>query len=342
MATIKDIALAAKVSPTTVSRVLNHDTTLSISPAKKVRILEVAESLAYVPPRQRARKQIQPNIALVHSLSPTQELQDSDPYYIGVRLGIENRCRQLGIPLNKIYSDRLDDMEPLDGLIATGCYTVAHARQMLTRCHNLVFVDSSPLAELADCVVIDLEHVMHLALRQAWELGYRDIAYIGGYEVPGMVERPHGESRCKAFIEFMANKGIDRPENILIQGFSPQDGYDQARRLLHLTHLPELVIAGNDSLAIGAIRAFHEAELNIPDDIAVIGINDIPTAQYLHPALTTVRIHAELMGETAVDLLMERIQGRDISKKVVLPTQLIWRQSCPKRPLNRYDLEVNV
>ncbi|WP_044616132.1 LacI family DNA-binding transcriptional regulator [Gynuella sunshinyii] len=340
MATIKDIAQAAGVSPTTVSRVLNNDASLSISETTKKRVMEAAGKLDYIPPRQRSRR---PNaklhIALLHYLSPTEEMHDSDPYYTGLRLGVEERLQQLGIPLQRIYLDPArgpEALDTLDGLIATGCYSSADAQQISELCPNLVFVDSSPADDWADSVVIDLEHLMQAILNQVWALGYRNIAYIGGYALPNQVDQRHSEARCKAFLEFMSAKGVDRPENICIQGFTLQDGYDQAGRLLQLDPMPELVIAGNDSLAIGAIRAFHEAGLSIPEGIAVLGINDIPTAQYLHPSLTTVRVHMEMMGESAVDLLMERLHGRTIAKKVVLPTQLIWRQSCPNRPLQRH------
>ncbi|AJQ93289.1 LacI family DNA-binding transcriptional regulator [Gynuella sunshinyii] len=337
MATIKDIALAAKVSPATVSRVLNYDSTLSISQAKKKKIFEIAESLEYTPPRQRARQsrhQPQLNMALIHFLSPAQELED--PYYIGVRLGIENRCQQLGIRLNKIYRDLPADedvLKQMDGLIAIGRYSTPDSKWMLSMCQNLVFVDSSPIEETFDSVVIDPDRTVRMILEQLWGLGYRNIAYIGGYEIIAEFDTPLGEKRRKAFIEFMSEHDIYRPEHIFTEGFTPLEGYSQAKKLLDLEKLPQAVLTGNDSLAIGAMRAFHEAGISIPADIAVIGINDIPTAQHMHPTLTTAKVYTEMMGETAVDLVIERLNGRTIPKKVVLPTHLVWRQSCPNKPV---------
>jgi LacI family transcriptional regulator len=83
-------------------------------------------------------------------------------------------------------------------------------------------------------------------------------------------------------------------------------------------------------MAIGAYRAIQEAGLSIPNDIAVISYNDIPVAQFLTPPLTTVRIHGEHIGETAVDLLLERLCGRNYGKQVRIATELIWRDSCRK------------
>ena len=92
-------------------------------------------------------------------------------------------------------------------------------------------------------------------------------------------------------------------------------------------HLPRAFFVASDTMAIGAIRAIHEAGLKIPEDIAIVGFNDIPNAMYLVPPLTTVKVYTEFMGETAVVLALERIAGRERSKKCIIPTELILRDS---------------
>ena len=103
-----------------------------------------------------------------------------------------------------------------------------------------------------------------------------------------------------------------------------------AKALLSRKTTPDCLVTCNDNMAIGAYRAIHELGLRIPDDIAVASFNDIPVAQFLAPPLSTVKIPAELIGETAVDLLLERIAGRDLGKKVTLATEIVWRDSCRK------------
>ena len=85
----------------------------------------------------------------------------------------------------------------------------------------------------------------------------------------------------------------------------------------------------SDSMAIGAYKAIIESGFSIPNDISIIGFNDISTAKYMTPALSTVKVYTDFMGETAVDLILERMKNeRAICKKVVIPTKLIIRESC--------------
>lgn len=93
---------------------------------------------------------------------------------------------------------------------------------------------------------------------------------------------------------------------------------------------PDIILTANDNVAIGTYRAIREAGLSVPEDIAVVSFNDIPVAQFLNPPLSTVRIHGEHIGEAAVDLLVERLQGRSYAKHVSIPTEIIWRESCRK------------
>lgn len=355
MATIKDIAREAGVSSATVSRVLNYDSTLSISDTKKKRVFEVAERMEYASPRMRAArrnaKTSNLNVALVHFQSPTQELED--PYYIAIRMGIEDRCQQLGINLSKSY--RVDpDVEPpslrgVSGIIAIGKFSLEYCAWLKAQCPNIVFVDSSPTEAFYDSVVIDVEQAVSQAIDGLWACGYRDIAYFGGQEIVRDFDTPLGEKRKKAFIECMKAKDVEPAERVYIggnghadptepdpatrdwntYGFSPQTGHLLARQLIAGGQaLPEVILCGNDSIAIGALRGFQEAGIKVPDDVAIIGINDIPTAQHVYPTLSTVKVHTEMMGETAVDLLMERVNGRSIPKKVVIPTHIVWRNSC--------------
>lgn len=358
MATIKDIAKEAGVSTATVSRVLNYDSSLSITEVKRKRIFEVAEALEYASPRMRAAKRSKQNLkmslAIVHFLSPMQELED--PYFIAIRMGIEERCRQLGITAHKIYSDNADmtsELKGMNGVIAIGKFSLAKCAQLKATCRHLVFVDSSPIEQLYDSVVIDAEQAVKAAMSALWGEGYRDIAYFGGQEIVPDFETPLGEQRKKAFIEFLQEKAVDPEEKVFIRGsaaglkgdhpkqeqdwtkfgFSPETGYALAQAFLQAEKpLPEVIFCGNDSIALGALRGFQEAGIMVPADVAIVGINDIPTAQHIFPALTTVKVHTELMGESAVDLLVEQVGGREIPKKVVVPTHLIWRNSCLKKP----------
>lgn len=108
-------------------------------------------------------------------------------------------------------------------------------------------------------------------------------------------------------------------------------GYELLKELYQEGNLPTALFVANDSMAAGSYRAAYELGLHIPEDISIIGFNDIPAAKYMIPPLTTVRLHMEFMGEYAVKLLEERIlHGREICVKVSVPTQLCIRDSVKK------------
>ena len=342
MVTIKEIARSVGVSSATVSRVLNYDATLSISAPKRKAIIETAEALNYATPRNRNRTNGTPQavgpvpgsaatkIALVHFLSPAEEL--ADPYYIGVRLGIESRCQALKIEVMRVYhTDCLPEpalLQNASGVIAVSKHFENEISWLRQHSRHIVFADVCPTIDLFDCVESDLRHAMNRLLDSAYAVGYRRIGFIGGKESLHNRVYPLGEKRCSAYIEWMTDKGLFDPALCLVDRLCFEGGYELAQSILALDNPPDLLITANDNMAIGAYRAIQEKGLSIPGDIGVASFNDIPAAQFLAPPLSTVKIHAERVGEIAVDLLLEQIAGRDFVKKVTLSTEMIWRDSC--------------
>ena len=106
-----------------------------------------------------------------------------------------------------------------------------------------------------------------------------------------------------------------------------ESGHTLTNSLLQSGAEVDAIVTANDNMAVGACRALHEAGLAIPGDVAVASFNDISVAQFLNPPLTTVRLPSEEIGEAAVDLLVERAAGREIGKRVILASQLVWRES---------------
>lgn len=335
MATIKDIAKKAGVSSATVSRVLNYDESLSVSDEKRKLIFEIAESLEYMPPRKRninrAPKKLK--IGLVHWYTMSQELDD--PYYMSIRLGIEKMCYENNIEIVKIFRpDEYDfqKLESVDGFIAIGKFTDGQIAKIYERSPNIVFVDSSPQETRFDSVVIDFEKAVTGALDYLWQIGHRNIGYIGGREYIGPDQVALGERRESVFRQHMMDLGAYEEKNVFIGAFLAESGYRLMKQAIQtLAELPSAFFVASDSIAIGVLRAIHECGLKVPKDVSVIGFNDIPTSKYTVPPLTSIRVHKEFMGETAVELLLERImRKREIAKKVVVPTELQLRESICK------------
>ncbi|MGL3607932.1 LacI family DNA-binding transcriptional regulator [Rhizobium sp. G187] len=352
MVTIKEIAKAVGVSSGTVSRVLNYDQTLSVSEAKRQAIIETAEALNYATPRAR-RNAVQPplsismpshadvvaNVALIHFLAPGEELVD--PYYVGVRLGIEARCREYKLEITRVFNPEVPvDLALLAGVsaaIVVGHRSKAEIDAMARVCPHLVIADYNPRMPQFDCVRADLGEATVTILDALERAGYGRLGFVGGYELMDNDALMQGEQRCKAFIEWHEARGRYNAELLALgqserfgQNLRLETGYQQAKSLLALSERPDAILAANDNMAIGTYRAIREAGLSIPEDIAVVAFNDIPVAQFLTPPLSTMRIPGELIGEVAVDLMVERLNGRDYSKHVTLATEMIWRGSARK------------
>ena len=105
------------------------------------------------------------------------------------------------------------------------------------------------------------------------------------------------------------------------------EGFRLTREVLAEANPPDAIITCNDNMAVGAYRAISQFGLRIPEDIAIASFNDISVAQFMNPPLSTVRLPSEEIGETAVELLLERVAGRDLSKRITLASQLKWRGS---------------
>jgi LacI family transcriptional regulator len=329
--TLKEIAKAVGVSSATVSRVLNFDQTLAVTAKTRQAIIETAEAMKYETPRtrNRANQQGLGKVALVHYLRPDQELVD--PYYVGLRLGIESRCQALKIETVKVYhTDRLPEaslLQGASGVIAIGRHDEHEIAWLKRHSRNLVFADFSPPTDEFDSVESDLMLATRKLLQSLTQAGYRRIAFAGWVDVYDGVPATLPEKRCRAYMQWAKEAGVFDERICLTDSKTEESGYKLTRRILSESDRPDALITANDNMAVGAYRAIHEMGHSIPDDIAVASFNDVSVAQFMSPPLTTVHLPAEEIGEGAVELLLERVGGRELPKRVTLATSLRWRGS---------------
>jgi LacI family transcriptional regulator len=325
MATIKDIAERVGVSIATVSRVLNYDSKLSVGDDTKKKIFEVAEELSYR--KKSVRRTAAYKMAIIHWYTEKEELDDL--YYMSIRLGIENRCEALGIQVAKMYRDSPEQNEEIHGIIAIGKYNKRQAEELRKQTDNIVFVDSSPDDDQYDSVLSDFYKATENVLQHFLEKGHTNIGYIGGREIYEDQTEVIEDPRRICFEKFLTERGLYDKTKVYMGKFSVDDGYFLMKKAVaeHGASLPTAFFAANDSIAIGSLRALHEEGISVPDQVNIIGVNDISVSKYIYPPLSTVKIFTELMGETAVDLLVERLADRQIAKKVVLATKLEIRGS---------------
>jgi len=329
--TLKEIAKAVGLSSATVYRVLNFDQTLSVAAKTRQTIIETAEAMKYENPRarNRANQQGLSKIALVHFLRPDQELVD--PYYVGLRLGIESRCQALKIETVKVYhTDRLPEaslLQGASGVIAIGRHDESEIAWLKRHNRNIVFADFSPPTDEFDSVESDLMLATRKLLQSLSQAGYRRIAFAGWVDVYDGIVSTLPERRCRAYMEWASEEGVFDERICLTGSKTEESGYKLTRKILSEKNRPDALITANDNMAVGAYRAIHEMGLRIPDDIAVASFNDISVAQFMTPPLTTVHLAAEEIGESAVELLLEQVGGRELRKRLTLSTSVRWRGS---------------
>jgi len=324
MATLKEIAEAASVSLATVSRVLNDDPTLSVKQETKRNILEIAEKLqykAFSTRKNKASKIRQLRFAALYTYP--QDIEFSDPYYLAIRHGIETQCNKLNIELLSYYDAQVNEVDAaVDGVLIIGRLQPDSLQHLSAITPYLLYIDYSDPYKKIDSVDVDLQQISIDVINFFINQGYKRIGFIGGQDNLGEID-----IRERAFCKYGKLNGIVCEQDVYRGTFTSSSGYKIAKSMLSGDYPPALFVA-SDSIAIGVLRAINEKGLSIPDDIALISVNDIPTAQFAFPSLSTFHIHSEMMGVQGVNLLLEQERDhRTIPVRLTIPCELKLRST---------------
>lgn len=333
MATIKDIATKAKVSITTVSRVLNQDKNFSVSDQTRSKIFKIAEELNYITPTNRPKKKdnkAKINIGLVYWYTTNEEL--NDPYYFSIRMGIENECSKKNINLENIYlaNDNFDSLTNLnlDSIIVLGKYSQAIIEKIYSLCPHLVMVDHCSKHYHIDVVIPDLTSATNDIIEYYFNKNLKHIGLICGVEQTSDGEEI-SDLRLTAYRNEMVRRNVFDANHIYLGQFTADSGYDIMSQIIKNDELLDCYIVASDSMAIGCLKALSENNIRVPEVVSLISYDNTPLSQFTIPSLSSVNTNTKLMAEAAVTLLLERIEtGRDVAKKVIIPTQIIFRDSC--------------
>lgn len=326
--TIHDVARAAGVSVSTVSRVLNDKDDVAADTYQKVKgvIAELGYTSSLAAKSLRSRR-----TGVIGLILPDLE----DPFCIQVMKGIHHAIVALGYDLIAYTSGSIKKhskaereqhyVSLLNGSLTDGIILVTPAASTFSTPAPLVAID--PNNQCPDCLtVIATNRDGALAgMRYLIGLGHRRIGFIGG--------RPDLQSakqRLQGYRGALRQAGIPiDPDLIAIGDFTRATGHSCAQRLLSLAVPPTAIFAANDQSAIAAIEAAHETGRRVPDDLSVLGFDNIPEAAYCHPPLTTIDQFIDKMGYVATEMLVGLIQGGALqSDGYKMPTQLVVRDSC--------------
>lgn len=331
--TIRDVATEANVSIASVSLYLNDKP--GLSDATRQRIEEAIRHLDYSPRRANSQSSDVAFIGLVVEKLPFSTF--SDHAYGEMVQGMEIRARELGYHIVLMVIEPDGELPRLiterganvAGLIILGGGDVTEDLIGNVLAENLpvVLVDNYLSSTPLDCVLADNINGASAATRYLLERGYRNIAFIQGPEkYRSLVERYQGY--CYALMQAGIPLNTDLIQPAISHGFANK-GYREMKAILERGVPLDAVFCASDRTALGALQALHEANLRIPEDVAVMGFDNVAPSTHTSPLLTTVDVPKQAMGDVAIrrlhDLISERVSDQPM--KHVLYTSLVIRAS---------------
>lgn len=338
-ATSQDVADLAGVSRTTVSLVLNDVKGFNISPETRQRVHQAAEKLGYIPnvTAQALATRRAKAIGLVMTRSPHHIASDTFlPQIIGGLLDVvrQNKLRLLIESVDVEHQDRayleLIRAKHIDGMILlTPRLDDAGLRRLEEADVPTVLMGKLENSNLYS-VDVDNRLAAKKAVQYLLDLGHTDIACISN--APASYSA--APERVLGYKDALTEAGIT-PDEALIRyaDFDPQSGFECMRSLLNGGKKFTAVFVASDNVAMGAKSALRDANLHIPDDISIVGFDDIPWARYSDPPLTTIHLPAQELARTACVMLMDLMRGAKMDERnLILDTELVVRQSCRKAP----------
>jgi len=327
--TMRQIAERAHVSIGTVSHVIND--TARVREKLKQRVLEAIGSLGYQP-SQLARGLRRNQTSMLVMIIPDV----TNPFFPAVVRGVEDiayknsfrlvLCNADNDPRKEIsYLNELRSYRPAGWLVIPSVDSeIAMHLKSVASGPPVVCIDRQPKGWSGDVALVANETGAYSAARHLLRMGHRQLAVITGpLHLANAVERLNGFKRALA----EAKVSIE-PDYVQEARFERNSGYQAATRLLRMLPRPTAIFACNDLMALGVLLAARELDLRCPEEISVVGFDNLDFAEFTAPALTTVYQPGYQLGTTAARLLLERIAGlKQPAQKIVLPTELKIRQS---------------
>ncbi len=331
---IHDIAKAADVSRSTVSRVVNHD--VNVSATTRARVLEVIERLNYTP-NHAARALVKRRSQVIGVVMPgtANVFFGANSYFPMLLQGIVEAGnfheQSLLLCLGNVdeppehFSQRILRNSMGDGFIVASIENDGPLIDHLVQsAPNFVMVERPQrYQDRISSVTVDNVHAAQVATEHMISLGYQRIAHISGH-----MNIADGQDRLAGYLKALQLANIPYNPDLVYTGkFTFESGFEAMQALL--PHQPDAVFASCDAAARGAIAVIQQAGLRVPEDIGIIGFDDLDVATKSAPYLTTIHQPVQQKGATAVELLLDLISGKKQSpEQIVLPSKLVIRDSC--------------
>lgn len=336
---LSDVAARAGVHPATVSRALSERTRHMVNAATAERVLAAARELGYTP------NPIARSLKTNRSFTVAVMLPDlTNPLFPPMVRGIEDALGEAGFTALIANTDNHPDraraaLETMRIRQADGCIAATATRDdglLADAAGELptVLINRRLMNHAIPAVVADDRSGVRQAVEHLAALGHERIAHVAG---PQWLST--GADRHEAFVQALRRVGLDPDPQLIVfgEGFTEEQGARSLHSLLDAGREFTALVAGNDLMALGCYDALADRGLTCPDDVSIVGFNDMPFADKFSPPLTTVRIPHYEMGARAAELLLERIEsnGKAPGEDIVLPVELVLRASTVPAPSRR-------
>ena len=301
MATIKDVAKMAGVSTTTVSHVINK--TRFVAKETEEAVMQAIKSLKYSPSAVARSLKVNTTKSIGMIVTTSES-----PYFAEIIHAVEDHCYRQGYSL--FLCNTQHSLDVLSGFSSV----------------PMVVMDWGPNAD-TDIIEDNSFTGGYIATKHLIDCGHKAIGLIAGE-----LDKTTARTRYEGFVKAMNEANLPIHENWIMEGFfEPEDGYECMNKILSQDSLPTAVFCCNDVMALGAISAITEKGLRVPDDISIIGYDNIHSSRFYAPPLTTIHQSKSRLGAQAVNLLFERIANKDNDNhekhRIAIHPELVLRKS---------------
>ncbi|MDW6017349.1 HTH-type transcriptional repressor PurR [Vibrio plantisponsor] len=317
MATIKDVARLAGVSTTTVSHVINK--TRFVAEATQEKVLEAVKELNYAP--SAVARSLKCNTTRTIGMLVTQS---TNLFFSEVIDGVESYCYRQGYTLilcntGGIYEKQRDYIRMLaekrvDGILVMCSDLTQELSEMLESHADIpkVIMDWGPEASKADKIIDNSELGGYLATKYLIDRGHKDIACLSGH-----LNKLACQERIAGFRRAMAEANLEVNDNWILEGnFECDTAVLAADKIIAMDKMPTAVFCFNDTMALGLMSRLQQKGVRVPDDISVIGYDNIELAEYFSPPLTTIHQPKRRVGKNAFEILLERIKDKEHERRI--------------------------
>ncbi|QHQ59482.1 substrate-binding domain-containing protein [Anaerocolumna sedimenticola] len=335
--TLKEIAKMAGVSISTVSRVINQSNSKVASKEVQDTIWRIVRETNYMPNSTARNLKLGNNSEYSVPLAKTigcifarSNITTNDPFFSQIARAIEQEAFRQGYimkysfsayDINDANTFHVISSNQVNGIAVLGRFDKNLLTFIKKQYKHVVYTGLNTIDTDFDQVICDGYQASVAAVKYLHNLGHTSIGYVG---------EKSKELRYQGYLDTMNSLSLPvTRENIIVTPLSSEGGYNGVKEYLKKGLNVTALFCANDLTAIGAMKAIKEYGLNIPADVSIISIDDIDTAQYMSPMLTTIRVPMEELGKMTAKILIDRIEnGKTLPIKVELPFSIITRESC--------------